>query len=138
MKKSIALLTIIGVNSFMAGCTSAGSLQPGADKIVMATQSVPKSCRYLRQVSSSDINGSTQMYTSHKHLQADEINAMRNQALKLGANVVVVTDHRTTYVKRRSGTLVDVHEMSGNAYACPANALNYIAESNLSDVRSGE
>ncbi|QLH42415.1 MAG: DUF4156 domain-containing protein [Coxiellaceae bacterium] len=105
----------------------------------MTTQTAPKSCSYVGQVSAYDVNGSTQMYTSHKNLQADQINVMKNQALKLGANVIVVGVHQTTYMKRREGTLlVDTHNMSGNAYVCPANALNRITESNLSDMTDNQ
>lgn len=137
MKKSVNLLVIINCAIVISGCTSA--LAPGAEKVLLTTQPVLDNCHYVGQVSARDINGATQMYTSHQHLQMDQMNHLKNQALTLGANLVVVTDHQTTYVKARHiEKRVDTHAMTGNAYICPANTLNKIAQrstENLSDIK---
>lgn len=140
MKKSrFYTLILIGTLAGLAtGCASTTKpLQPGAENIVITNVPAPKSCEYVGQVSAADVNGSTQSYTSHRHLQVDQLNTLRNQALSLGANVVVLSQHQTTYdqvsVNREKFqgaakvTVVDKHIMAGNAYLCNADTLNKLA-----------
>lgn len=109
------------------GCASV-PLNPGAENVVFTTAIVPPSCQFLRQVWSYDTNGYTTAYTSHVNLQAMEINTLKNKAYKLGANVVVLTSHLTTYAHQRSSQesypLVYSQSLVGGAYLCPSNVLS--------------
>lgn len=135
MKKQISLLIMLSSATLMAGCSSITPLQPGAEKIVLTSNTSPSRCHYVGQVSAEDTNGVTQMYTTHQYLQTDEINAMKNQALKLGANVIVLTKHQTTYMNNRPDAILDTHSMMGNAYVCPTNILSTIKQGIISDER---
>ncbi len=140
MKKThFYTLILIGTLAGLAtGCASTTKpLQSGAENVVITNVPAPKSCEYVGHVSATDTNGSTQSYTSHRHLQVDQLNTLRNQALSLGANVVVLSQHETTYAQVNAArekyqgaakvTVVDKHIMSGNAYLCHADTLNTLA-----------
>ena len=141
MHKILSTLGIFLTISVVAGCTSTiKPLQPGAEKIHVTMHTLPKQCQYVRQISAHDVNGGTQMYTSHAHLEKDQINDLKNQAAQLGANVVVITEHQTTHMKKRQA-LVDQHSMTGDAYTCPALALEKLAPQStqsLSDVTAAD
>ncbi len=111
----------------LSGCASV-PLNPGAENVVFTTAIVPPSCQFLRQVWSFDTNGYTTAYTSHVNLQAMEINTLKNKAYKLGANVVVLTSHLTTYIPQRPSrqnyARVDSHSLVGSAYLCPSNVFS--------------
>ncbi len=139
MKKLNYFFILANCTILVIGCTSIQPLQPGAEKVLITSNTVPRNCHYIGQVSDNDDNGSTQIYSSHQHLQADEINRLKNKALKLDANVVMLTSHQTSYVATIDGRKrVDTHRMSGKAYFCPTNTLNDIKEGNLSDVKNDE
>lgn len=106
----------------LSGCASV-PLDSGADKVIFTTATLPHSCRSLGQISSTDVNGVTSSYTSHRNMQTMEINTLKNKALSLGANVVVLTGHKTRYIPG-SHRQVDTHTLIGNAYVCPAAILS--------------
>lgn len=123
--------------SVLAGCASV-PLDPGAQNVVFTTTSLPKSCQSLGQVSSTDVNGVTTSYTSHANLQMMEINTLKNQALALGANVVVLTGHRTVHGRGFARREIKTHTLTGNAYVCPASVLSTLPDmnsANISDIR---
>lgn len=133
MKKPISLLIFTGFAAFIGGCVT--SLHPGAANIIVTTQPVPSSCSNLGIVASDSRNGSTHMYTSHQNIETSQINVLKNIALDLGANVVVITHHFTTYqYVHRGYTRVDIHAMSGNAYSCPSAALAGLAQQDMVGV----
>lgn len=129
----------------LAGCSTV-ALQPGAEAIkVTKAVKLPGGCQRLGQVASKDVNGVTQSYQSHAHLQEDQLATLKNAALKLGANVIVLTEHQTTYVKSQPSdnprTLsyrgINTHRIAGIAYRCEAKALNRITiRASISDVKT--
>lgn len=126
------------LSGLLGACVSAITpMNPGAENIKVSTAAAPKvDCQFLGKIGSSHENGRDQSYTSHENLQADELNIMRNQALNLGANLMVITEHKTIYGKQivakenfqgaAQVKIVDWHSMAGNAYRCSAAALNRI------------
>ncbi len=134
MKIALKVKLVIGslFVSVLAGCASV-PLDPGAEKVVFTAITVPQSCKSLGQISSTDVNGVTTAYTSHSNLQTMEINALKNRALALGANVVVLTGHQTKYVPG-SRRQVDDHTLIGNAYVCPARVLSKLPNMNSSNI----
>lgn len=131
------LLIACAITGLLTACATAViPLQPGAEKIKVTTSPAPKSCKLLGQVERNDKNGQSQSYASHEHLQQDALNTLRNQGLKLGANVIVLTQHDVVYAKHSLGkeavakvTVLDNHTLAGNAYGCPANVANQLPES---------
>ena len=140
LKKLCILIAMCGT---IASCASV-SLEPGAEKVNLAVGSVPKGCD-LR----GNVNSGTQEapITSHQEVQGMQATILKNQAAKLGANVVFIKTHKTTYYGHyivSTGDVVnevDTHGMSGQAYYCDAQATNKLSRNNTaatSDVRSGE
>lgn len=148
MRNSLSLAIAIGSVVFVAGCVSNKPLQSGAEAIRVTTQTVPTSCQYVGTVSAGDSNGSSQMFNSHEHLLTDEMNTLKNQALPLGANVIVMTNHQTTYYAspssqspsvgaRKMGSstepMLNRHALAGKAYRCDSAIANRLTSSILEE-----
>lgn len=126
------IATIIScVVGSLTGCVIIPPLEPGAEKIVMIDRVPSKQCKLVGYVTSTDVNGVTQIFTSHEALQQNEINTLKNRALALGANTIVLVKHKTTYTRQgglswgnpnnpNNPIRVDTHVMSGKAYQCIA------------------
>ena len=122
------ILGIIFLGILLSGCSYVTPLHKGADriKLIDAKNGNPtnlsgiKNCKFLGKVSTFDKSGVTHTYTSDKHLVADHRNEIRNKALSLGANTVVLSQSEIIYrTPRKNITVVDTHKTSGNAYLCP-------------------
>jgi pyruvate/2-oxoglutarate dehydrogenase complex dihydrolipoamide dehydrogenase (E3) component len=130
--------------TFLVSCASTGTLNPGAANInVVANQNAPKGCQLRGQVSVSktDIYG-----PSHKVVQNEQLDMLRNQAAQLGANFIVLTNHKTKYYHHpkyiisqgKAQRELDAHALSGNAYLCKSDTLHRLnskASSSISDIR---
>jgi hypothetical protein len=112
-----------GFMGILSGCTSV-TLQPGAERVRVTSIPLAKDCQLLGTVSSEDINGEpafTAHSTVHAYMQSNEIKDLKNQALKLGANVVLVTQHDFmdfTMPHQNTNVVEKKHHMVGNAYRC--------------------
>lgn len=129
------LLTFGVCIGFITGCATV-ALQPGAEHLKVIHSPAPQSCHWKGSVVSEDTNGVTQTYTSHDHLQIDEFNTLRNKAFAQGANVLVMTQHQTTYGKygrRREFILLHEHRLAGQAYQCDAKTFNQLRSVPLTD-----
>jgi hypothetical protein len=82
MKLIPALLVVISIS----GCT-ANKLIPGANSVSIDTGK-PENCRYLGLVAGSQGNWFTDDITSTENKIVGSENEMKNQAFKIGANVV--------------------------------------------------
>lgn len=133
--------------SMLAGCSTV-ALKPGAETIKVINAPAPKSCQFLGKVANEDVNGATQSYTSHEHLQIDQLTTLKNKAFTLGANVIVLTDHQTTYAQRNALrekyqgapklSVVDTHRMEGLAYHCDSPVFEKLSSQDadsLSDIQ---
>lgn len=108
--------------------------------IKVTTGTVPKGCQFRGNVSI----GQTDIYgPSHKEKEKEQLNNLRHQASRLGANVVVLRSHQTRYYAHpeyiisegRAQRELDAHAMSGKAYRCNYDVLSKIREKNVSDVK---
>lgn len=144
MKQKL-LMGLLGVTAVgLAGCSTV-ALQPGADTIKVTQGAVPTGCQFMGNLSNEDTNGVTHSYTSHAHLEVDQLNTLKNDALKRGANVLLLTQHQTTYIKQRQSnnlrmpafTGVNTHTMVAKAYRCNVKALSQIkTQAVISDIKS--
>jgi hypothetical protein len=124
MKKiSLKIPMLLGLIGLLTGCASIAKVEPGAEKIVVVKPSISSTCRWLGPISASDINGTTRVFTSRKNLQADQLNRLKNQAHRMGGNVVMVLQNQVTFREQPGYRLVDFHAMSGEAYRCGPSAL---------------
>lgn len=120
MKQHFYILALGAIGLSLFSCSEITPLKTGAkDVVITSTSSLPH-CKALGNVKVNDVNGNTIDYTSHKNLDQEAANSLRNDALKLGGNVVVITGHDTTY---SSENQVDSHEVDGKVYSCPTNEL---------------
>lgn len=125
----IASLTVL--SAALIGC-AAKTLKPGADRILVTRQPAPQTCRFVGTVIGEQGGALTGGWTSNKNLAQGAMNDMKNQALDMGANYVVLenTNAGNTMNMSTSGGFLsggssqtDVTH-TGNAYVCPDEVLN--------------
>lgn len=120
MKQHHYLLALGAIGISLSSCTEITPLKAGAEDVVITSTTNLPQCKALGAVHVNDVNGNTIEYTSHKNLDKEAANVLRNKAFKLGGNVVVITAHETTYTRQHQ---VDSHEVDGEAYSCPKDNL---------------
>lgn len=108
--------------------------------IKVTTGAVPKGCQFRGNVSvgQSDIYGPT-----HKDKESEQLNNLKHQASRLGANIIVLKSHQTRYYAHpeyiisegKAQRELSAHAMSGKAYSCSYGVLSRIREKNVSDVK---
>src|SRR4051794_40572740 len=74
------------------GC-AAQELKPGAERVRFMQQE-PKGCTYLGEATGNQGNFFTGKYTSNEALETGARNTLKNKALDMGGNVVVVLTNR--------------------------------------------
>jgi hypothetical protein len=106
------LLSVI----ILAGCSAVG-LKSGAERVRVTNTEPGKECKFLGDVTGSQGNRLTGGYTSDANLETGARHDLKNQAFKLGGNVVYLLIQRDgqtgTTNTRKNVTLV------GNVYKCP-------------------
>ena len=118
MNKWIIMTSIV----FLSAC-AAKQASPGAEKVFVSDLPPPTDCRFVGEVQGSQGNFWTADFTSDRNILTGARNEMRNQALSLGANYVVVEtqshSNNTTHYSL-GGTYASV--VIGNAYYCPVKS----------------
>ena len=116
-------LTIVFPIVFLAAC-AAKQASPGAERIFVSENPPPSGCVYMGEVHGTQGNFWTSEFTSDRNLLTGARNEMRNQALSLGANYVMIEtqshSHNTAQYSL-GGTYSSV--IIGNAYACPPTSI---------------
>ena len=111
-------ITLLGV--LIAGCAAVQVL-PEARAIELVNEPPDRTiCEFLGEVVGSQGNFITGDYTSNKNLVIGARNELRNEASKLGANVVYVQDHKNTSAHGSLGTTNTT--VVGKAYRCTFQA----------------
>lgn len=128
----------------LAGCVAAKQPEPSRDTVKIIAGGVYKNCHLQGKVSISEEN----IYgPSHRVVQEKQLDQLRSQAVKLGANVINITSHKTKYYEHPEYIIadgkfqweLDAHAISGLAYRCPTDALrniNSAGSKKISDVRA--
>ena len=119
-------LIIIISSIFLAAC-AAKPVSPGAERVYVSNEKPPAGCVFAGEVQGSQGNFWTAEFTSDRNILSGARNEMRNQALSLGANYVMVeiqSNSNNTAGHSLGGTYASV--MIGNAFACPENLLGNI------------
>ena len=118
MRKVICIFSLV----LLSAC-AAKPVLTGAEKIYVSEFPPPKGCLFVGEVQGSQGNLWTSDFTSDRNLLTGARNEMRNQALSLGANYVMIEtqshSHNTTGV---GGSYASV--IIGNAFACPEKLLS--------------
>jgi hypothetical protein len=114
------------------------ALAPEAERVLATKQPAPASCKFLGTVVGSQGGAFSGPWTSNVNLSAGAMNDLKNNAVKLGANYVVIENAvaGNTYssgpVMRGggSGQQTDV-TYTGNAYRCDEATTAYEASPNV-------
>lgn len=99
---------------------------PGSENIIIIG-AVKNRCKNLGEINTNDV--AKESFDSASSLHNLNIVLLKNKALALGANVIVLTNHVSSQEKRsfRMGKIgnrdikVNTHSMVGMAYYCPSN-----------------
>lgn len=93
----------------------------------------------MGDISSENIHGNLSLTASQKERELDDINFLKNEGKKLGANTVIMVRHdqviseRQTYgkLKQRSKIPRVTYDVQGKAYSCPSGAVQSIGSGQL-------
>lgn len=137
MNKVIFSVIIFLIASMMIGCVPR-SLEPGAQNVAIfyaKSNQIPRNCKFLGKISNKDVHGEKLQFTwgLEKNLEADDINFLKNEGLKLGANVVVFEKHQTLIERHQHGPRhsdISAHVIEGSAYLCPWRMISSIKQLN--------
>lgn len=122
MRKIILSLAALS----LAGCAAA-QLKPGAEK-VRFMQSEPKGCKYVGEATGNQGNALTGGWTSNENLETGARNVLKNKAVDMGGNVVVILTHRAgqtgSYGQYGGGSQQTNVALTGTVFSCPESVLN--------------
>ena len=108
----------------LAGCAAA-PLKPGAEK-VRFLQTEPKGCKYLGEATGNQGNFFTGGWTSNANLETGARNQLKNRALEMGGNAIVVLTNRAGQTGSAAGGSGGLQQtnvvMTGTIYDCPESA----------------
>lgn len=100
------------------------TLNTDAENIHIYNSRVPKSCKFLGNIMNPSVHRDLNFSASAADLQKDDINYLKNEGAKLGANVVVLVSHtsyettRKGFGKRPTTITFNEHSLVGRAYRC--------------------
>ncbi|MFM2589713.1 DUF4156 domain-containing protein [Vibrio sp. TBV020] len=112
--KNVAL--IFGV-SLLFGCSANGVIESAKGIEIVTTEPNRSMCSYVGEVIGSQGNWLTGDFTSNENLVLGARNELRNEAFKLGANLVYVQESKNT--NATIGSLGTTNTtVIGKAYKC--------------------
>lgn len=111
--KKLILLACASVT--LAGCAANNLTSEGNRVVILKEIPVQYHCAYKGEIAGSQGNWMTGYWTSNKNLALGARNDLRNEAAKLGANVVVIAE--TLSGTDESNELKNVTHI-GRAYYC--------------------
>lgn len=113
---SMKILFLISVSVVLSACAAKQTL-PGAEHVELVNDLPDKEkCQFVGEVVGSQGNWFTGDLTSNKNLVIGARNELRNEAFKLGANVVYIQDLKNTNAYGSLGTTNTTGV--GKAYKC--------------------
>lgn len=125
--RKLTLLLIIFSSVMIISCAPR-QLNPEARnvKITASSSTVSNNCKFLGNITLESIHGDMSLTASQSDRKLDDINFLKNEGKKLGANVVTVLQHNSRLVEReRIGALKPfirvstTYDIEAKAYACP-------------------
>lgn len=125
---------IISISAFMLTALALAScaprtLEPGSETVkVSYNASIARNCKFKGDVTLENIHGDMLITASQQERELDDINFLKNEGKRLGANLVVLAKHdqivteqknlsSKPHLSRRSVT----YDIQGKAYLCPTN-----------------
>ena len=116
MKNKLKVCTSLLIAISLSACT-AKQITPGAERVELVNELPDRNkCEFVGEIVGSQGNWFTGDVTSNKNLVIGARNELRNEAHKLGANVVYVQDLKNTNAYGSMGTTNTTGV--GKAYRC--------------------
>lgn len=114
-------VTLVSFCIFLSAC-SAQSLNSGAEQVRITHSEPANDCVFLGEVTGSQGNFFTGAWTSNASLETGARNDLKNKALKMGGNRIVIITQRagqtgTSYFGSGSNQQTNV-TLSGSVYRC--------------------
>lgn len=75
--------------------------QAGYIKITPSTPSIVQNCKFLGDISDSNVHGSLWLESTPQERELDDTNFLKNEGKKLGANVVTLNKHQQVITKNK-------------------------------------
>ena len=135
MKKILLSLTLVSIIGLISAC-GPRSLETGAENVHIkpSTAYIPKTCKFLGEISGVDVHGDMSLASSSQEMTLDDMNFLKNGGEKIGANVVVFKQHQLVDIQRSSGgkqphvLTFTTHNIIGSAYQCPSDAMTTLKQ----------
>lgn len=118
----------IAGTALLAGCASLTPL-PGAEQVVITDKATPKTCQHVGQITDTDVHGISGNFKSMTTLQQEDRVYLKNQAVRIGANRVVLKSHQAIIAEvltptptkggARLRSTITRHRVIAEAYQCP-------------------
>jgi hypothetical protein len=128
MKNLFVLITLFITIGLMVGC-GPRNLEAGAENVSIIPNKayIPNNCKFLGEISGTNVHGDMDLTSSQQDLALDHTNFLKNEAKRLGANVVIFDQPKSidkqifTPGKHPHRTMVTTHDIVGSAYVCSSS-----------------
>ncbi|MEZ7226376.1 DUF4156 domain-containing protein [Alteromonas sp. DY56-G5] len=116
---------IVGVICVITACTSK-PLDPNASLVRLTTIEPQSECQFLGDITGSQGDFFTGEFTSNEDLETGARHDLKNQAHKMGGNVIFILTERAgqtgSFHRDLGGSSVQTNvTLSGNVYFCPTD-----------------
>lgn len=111
-------------------CNEFRTLDKGAENINLYSSYSTGNCKFLGVIHNPSVHKKMELVSSLEQLNKDDNNFLKNEAAKLGANVVILENHHSEqfsdrYVRgSRKSTIIYIHSITAKAYHCPSVKMN--------------
>lgn len=131
MENKFIFMSLFLITGFLTGC-GPRSLSPGAEQIdvISNTTYISNKCKNLGNISGDNTHANVSITAPEQALTLDDINFLKNEGEKLGANLVLFKQHQLTPTKLHVGPMkynkyidINTHSITGIAYLCPSNII---------------
>lgn len=122
MNNLLLSLFALLIPGFLIGCAPR-TLTSSAENVHLYS-STPKSCKFMGDILNSSVHRDLFLGSSVADIQKDDINFLKNEGAKLGANVVVLVSHSSyqtklkQFGKQPTSITVNEHSVAAKAYDC--------------------
>ena len=147
MNKLFFSLPTFLISCFLVGC-GPRTLNMGAENIHLYDSRNMKSCKFVGDIVNPSVHADLYLSSSVEDLQKDDINFLKNEGAKLGANVVVLVSHASyeTKLKLYGGKAaqqprfitINEHSIIGKAYNCPSGLVPNTRQKSTNHVKIHE
>lgn len=121
MKKLLNSMILLGL---LAGCNGPREISYNIENIRVLKGVPSANCRFIANISNPSVHEKIDLKSSQEALNTDDNHYLKEQGMKLGANVIILTSHNSKFFMNRyvrnNKIPQDIytHSISGKAYYC--------------------